>query len=198
MNNTRFLIIMRHAEAKDGLPHEDKARLLTRYGHSQAQSCGRELRAAGYIPEVIIRSDAKRIEQTSEELQTQWGAPPQVIVDSRLYTPLQGLTDDNLLHFYSRVADQADNAATTLMILGHNPTIAHVAGLLSRGMPDQLATGYPSATACVFSSSAQTWYEVSPANSRLDLIVHGGEKVFGPRHLHRVNRPEGHPSPEAK
>ena len=192
---TRTLILMRHAEAHDGLPADDKARLLTRNGHSQAQTCGRELRATGHVPEIVIHSTAKRIIQTRDELMTQWFEPPRLIEDARLYTPPQGLTDDNLLHFFSRIMDQADDTATKLMVLGHTPELADVVRILNRSVPTPLSSGYPSATACVFSSSAATWYEVGPANSQLEMIVLKGEKALGPRHLQGLTHLAGHPSP---
>lgn len=196
----RVLIVMRHAEAAPApIGGDDKLRHLTSLGKSQAQTCGMLLRDQGYTPDIVLHSTARRIHETRDAMLKPWAMkPPQLIEDARLYSPWQGLNTENLLHFYNRMMDQADDGARALMVLGHNPTIAQFAEGLNRGLPAQIALNYPSATACVFISSAETWYEVGPDNTRLELIVLGGEKLLKAKDFRPGRPPAEPPAPAVK
>lgn len=194
----RKLIIMRHAEAADpekGV--DDKLRHLTRYGKGQARTCAVSLLANGHAPDLLIHSTATRILETRDAMLDVWPESPRLLDDGRLYNPPYGLEPANLLHFFQRVMDQADEKYRKLLILTHNPAVAQLAEILNQGFPGILRNNYPSATACVFTSDAPRWYDVGPENSRLEMVIISGEKVVAikdPQTASHLPEPRG---PEA-
>ncbi len=173
----RTVIFMRHAEAAHPAPGgSDKSRPLTPLGRKQAASCAGHLFEAGLVPDVILHSPAARILETRDAMLAAWNSRPVLIEDAAIYSIPAAAGDDLVGHFTTLMA-QADDAAATLLVLGHNPHIAHLVTALNYNLPpDALGMNFAPATACAFATSADSWHEVSPANSRLDLIVLAGER----------------------
>ena len=154
---------MRHAEAENAGP-SDRERELTPAGHDAAAAAGRWLAAQGVRPDQALVSAATRAEQTWTELVTAAGWSLEPEVDPGLYAAgpdaaldlVRGLSDD----------------VAALVLVGHNPTIGHLAQLLDDGEADPevadeaLRTGYPPCALSVFGLDV-TWVDLGAGTARL-------------------------------
>lgn len=196
----RTLICMRHAEAPQNTSG-DFDRTLNRAGRAQAQSAARIILQQSVLPDVVLHSHAPRIMQTLDEMELVWsvtGKSPQRIKDERLYNTPYGLTPDNIFSLYQRMLDFADDAHQTLLVLGHSPAIHHFVEHSYGGKIAPLGNNFPSATACVFTTDAESWSLIEPENLRLHGVIVNGQdwkKVSQPR---GSGHPEGFPAPTAR
>lgn len=174
----RILLVGRHAEAKDSHSLGDKFRKLSDHGKSQALGNGLMLDQNGYIPDVIIHSDAIRIQETLAGIISIWPDAPKTISDGRIYQVPYGLTDANLVNFFERILAQADDGKACVMVLGHNPDIARYAEILSGGLPKAMKGEYPTATISVFRSSAESWALIAPENCILEGVILNGQRYI--------------------
>ncbi len=109
------LLILRHAKsswASATLP--DWERPLSERGITDAPRVGHWLRERSLIPDVIITSDAVRARTTAEAVARAAGYTPAIVVEPSLYEA----TPDDVIAVLSSLAD---DSATTVMIVGHNP-----------------------------------------------------------------------------
>lgn len=137
------LILARHAKSDWSHSVSDHERPLNNRGFRQAPLLGEHLNQSGYVPTMIIASDARRTEETALLLQSTW-TDTKLIFDHRLY--LGSLADiTNALNQFAREED-------TVCIVGHNPGFSVAAALLGR-------TSIELKTACaaVLTSAASTW-----------------------------------------
>ena len=142
---------MRHATAEQTGP-SDTARELTSRGRAEAEQAGRWLAEQGFAPDHALVSGAVRTRQTWAVMAAaaQWSLEP--AYDDALYAagPEAALDLVRAVPAESR----------SLMVLGHNPTVAYLAQVLSDGTADpgltqEMARGYPPATATVFAVSEE-------------------------------------------
>jgi len=110
------LILWRHAEAEDVAP-TDLARQLTSRGRKQAQAVAKWLRGRLDADAVILASPAARTIQTVESLTDQY----RVV---RELAPGASATD------VLSVVGWPAGIAPTVVIVGHQPTLGHVAARL--------------------------------------------------------------------
>jgi phosphohistidine phosphatase len=136
---------MRHTKAEPFAESDDQ-RHLTDRGRRDAAEAGRHLAGTGVVPDRVLVSSAVRARETwqavAEGLAEAGGAEraAEPVFDERLFT---GGPDD-VVECLQVVAD----GASTVLVVGHNPTIAHVVHLLddSTGDPDAVNAvlrGYP-------------------------------------------------------
>ncbi|RKS06411.1 phosphohistidine phosphatase [Nocardiopsis sp. Huas11] len=133
----RTLLLMRHAKADVGHGEEDFDRPLNDRGHLQAASVGRLLAEGGYVPDHVICSGARRTRQTLRGVlhELHLETAPEVDYTDEAYSA----GPDDLLGMINRV----DPEAGTVLVVGHNPTIAQLAaGFLG----DDTLTRYAPAT----------------------------------------------------
>lgn len=116
---SRTLLLMRHAKAEDGFGAMDFDRALDDKGRDQAERVGRLLQEKGYAPDHVICSAAARTRQTLDGVLGAMDLSPEVDHTEAAY--LAG--PDSLLELITYV----DPAVNTLLVVGHNPTIAQVA-----------------------------------------------------------------------
>lgn len=161
-NDTRRLVVMRHAKAEQ-LGPSDLERQLTRRGHDEAAEAGRWLAARGFVPDHALVSSAVRTRETWAEVSGAAGWSLEPDFQSALYAagPESAL---DLLRLLPRTA-------TSVLVLGHNPTVAYLAQLLSDGQGDQdahrqMATGFPPAAVAVFEHTGE-WAGLDIAAARL-------------------------------
>lgn len=121
MNDSRTLLLMRHAMAESGYGGEDFDRGLTDRGRAQAEAVGRLLSARGYAPDYVICSAARRARQTLDGVLAtmETASPPEVDYSEAAYSA--GV--DALLE----LVNYADADAGTVLVVAHNPTVAQVA-----------------------------------------------------------------------
>jgi phosphohistidine phosphatase len=113
------LILWRHAEAED-IASSDLARQLTGRGRKQAQASAKWLRARLPDDAVILASPATRTVQTAESLTDQ-------------YRVIREIAPDASADAVLAAAGWPDGIAPTVVIVGHQPTLGHVAARLLAG-----------------------------------------------------------------
>lgn len=115
------LILWRHAEAEDAEP--DLERRLTARGRKQATRMAAWLNAQ--LPErfVVIASPAQRTRQTADALECEYR------VDRRL------APDTDVAHYLAAIEwpEGPKDAAGTVVVVGHQPTLGRLASLLLSG-----------------------------------------------------------------
>ena len=115
----RTLLLLRHAKAESGYGVIDYDRALTDRGHDQARAAGRLLAEAGHMPDHVICSAARRTRQTLQGVLEVLGAAPEIDYSESAYTAgVDALTE---------MIAYVDPDVRTLLVVGHNPTIAQLA-----------------------------------------------------------------------
>lgn len=151
---SRTLLLMRHAQAEDGHGRTDHERALTDLGREQARRAGVLLAELGHAPDHVICSTARRTRQTLDgvlgAMDPTGGRGTAVDYSEDAY--LAGV--DQLLE----LINQADADAATLLVVGHNPTIAQVAA--SFVGPEALTAYSPGTVAAV--SLEVEWLYAAP------------------------------------
>ncbi|MDQ7979797.1 histidine phosphatase family protein [Paraburkholderia sp. SARCC-3016] len=110
------LILWRHAEAEDTAAN-DLARQLTSRGRKQAQAGAKWLRSRIDNDAVILVSPATRTIQTVEALTDQYRVVREIAPDASASDVLGA-------------AGWPDGVAPTIVVVGHQPTLGHVAARL--------------------------------------------------------------------
>ncbi|WJF89434.1 histidine phosphatase family protein [Paraburkholderia bonniea] len=114
------LILWRHAEAED-YAASDLARPLTPRGQQQAQAVAQWLQARLDPDAVVLASPALRTRQTAQALSEHYRVVPLLAPDASVAEVLSA-------------AGWADGSvANTVVIVGHQPTLGHVAAHLLAG-----------------------------------------------------------------
>jgi phosphohistidine phosphatase len=152
-DNTRRLVIVRHAKSAwpDGVP--DEQRPLNARGRRDAPAAGRWLRDhVGHI-DVVVCSPAVRTQQTWNLLAAKLDQVPAPILDERVYAA----TANTLLTVVREIPDNVRSA----ILVGHNPGVADVVTLLTGESP-RMRT---SAIAVLRLSSS--WTGAIPGGARL-------------------------------
>lgn len=145
---TRTLVLVRHAKAEASAPTDFERRLTDR-GHADAAEVGDWLAEQGVEPDDALVSAAARTTETWEDIALAAGWE----LDLAAY-------DDGLFAAGTDTAldliRETESGITTLVVIGHNPTIGNLAQLLDDGAGDEdagnaMAMGFPTAGVAVFS-----------------------------------------------
>jgi phosphohistidine phosphatase len=157
----RLLVLLRHAKS-DWPDVADHERPLAKRGRRDAPAVGRWLGAAGYVPDVVVCSTARRTRETWELVSAGLaaaapGAAPAVRYEPRVYQA----TVLSLL----MLVREFDPAWRTAMIVGHNPAMAELtAGLAASDAAAPYA--FPTAAVAVLGLPGP-WAEAAPGEARL-------------------------------
>lgn len=165
----RRLVLLRHAKAEpagDTLP--DDLRPLALRGRSQAGLVGKTFAAEGLVPDVALVSSAVRTRQTWELLAAQLG-PHGVAVQVRPELYQAGVAGVlGMLH-------ELDPAVRTVLVVGHEPTMAATAAhLAGPGSDDaalaQVRVGVPTAAWSVLEADL-AWADWARRAARLVAVA---------------------------
>jgi phosphohistidine phosphatase len=157
----RLLVLLRHAKS-DWPDVADHERPLAKRGRRDAPAVGRWLGAAGYVPDVVVCSTARRTRETWELVSAALaaaapGAAPVVRYEPRVYQA----TVLSLL----MLVREFDPAWRTAMIVGHNPAMAELTvGLAASDAGAPYA--FPTAAVAVLGLPG-TWADAAPGEARL-------------------------------
>jgi phosphohistidine phosphatase len=157
----RLLLLLRHAKS-DWPDVADHERPLAKRGRRDAPAVGRWLGAAGYVPDVVVCSTARRTRETWELVSAGLaaaapGAAPVVRYEPRVYQA----TVLSLL----MLVREFDPAWRTAMIVGHNPAMAELTvGLAASDAGAPYA--FPTAAVAVLGLPGP-WAEAAPGEARL-------------------------------
>lgn len=164
--SARRLVLLRHA--KSAWPEEapDHERPLAPRGRRDAPAVGRWLGQAGYVPDLVICSTARRARETWQLAATGMGAAPPTRFDQRVY----GASAAQLLELIRETPAEV----ATLLVVGHEPTMREATLLLTEDQPDGTAPGlldrvrlkYPTAAVAVLAFTG-AWPLLAPAQARL-------------------------------
>jgi phosphohistidine phosphatase len=161
-SRTRQIVVMRHSKAEQSGP-TDFERTLTDRGRRDAAAAGRWLAGRGLVADHALVSAAVRAVQTWESLAqgAEWDVEPDL--DRGFYAA----SPETALDLMRTTPEEA----RTLVVVGHNPTVATLAHLLDDGEGDpgaagEMAGGYPTSALVVMSYDG-TWADLAEGAASL-------------------------------
>ncbi|WP_413756187.1 SixA phosphatase family protein [Streptomyces sp. MMBL 11-3] len=172
----RRLAVLRHAKSAwpDGVP--DHERPLAPRGRRDAPAAGRALADADCLPDLALCSTAVRARRTWELAAAEWGTPPPVRHDARLYAA----DVPELLEAVRGVPAEVG----TLLLVGHNPGLEElVLTLAGDGLGDALdavRVKFPTSAIAILAWHGADWTALGPRTALLtDMMVPRGKKPGG-------------------
>ena len=165
----RQLLLLRHAKSSWDDPQlSDHARPINMRGRQAAAAMAAEIKRLGLLPEIVLVSSARRTLQTLAALDP-WPTPPRIEPMDALYLASKG----DLLDVLRRAAP----AASSLLLVGHNPGLHELALMLAGAhssaadqQASRLAAGYPSGALAEF-SVVTPWSELGETGTRLTRFL---------------------------
>lgn len=181
------LVLLRHAKsAWPDVP--DHERPLAGRGRRDAPAMGHWLRIAGYQPDLVLCSTARRARQTWELAQSALGTDPPAVFDRRLYQASVAEILDLIRH--------AEPSVRTLLVVGHDSGIPELALALAAAAPavldagdrpaapgvvlDRMRAKFPTGAVAVFKSPG-AWGRLSPGRTRMACFVTPRDLADQPR-----------------
>jgi phosphohistidine phosphatase len=161
----RRLVLVRHAEA--GAAVVDRDRPLTERGMRQAEAAGAWLARKGVVPDRVLVSPARRTLQTWDRVRVALPTAPERVVDERIY--------DNTVEGLFELVRETDEVQG-LVLVGHNPAVAQLVGVLDDGAGSEPARGrrvggFPPASIALFDVGTP-FSVLGPGSATLvDLVV---------------------------
>ncbi|MBM7069963.1 histidine phosphatase family protein [Actibacterium sp. 188UL27-1] len=156
---TKQLILMRHAKSSwSDVQLDDHDRPLNGRGEGNAEALGRWMASRQLRPDVILCSTARRTQETADHLN--------LSVAPTLKRSLYHATEDNMLDLIGR------QSAASVMLIGHNPGIGALAGLLAKpGDPHPRFHDYPTGATTVFTLEIESWDQIGPGSGNVISFV---------------------------
>jgi len=164
----KILYLLRHAKAESGgVGMNDEDRALSERGRRASASIGNYMKKKDYIPQLALCSSSVRTRQTLEEVARAAGT----VWPARFEKSLYLATAEEML----RVIAQADDACASLLVVGHNPGMHHLALLLADPEPEDLHHAlelkYPTGTLTALKISGAHWSDIAPGAGQLTDFV---------------------------
>lgn len=156
---TKRLIVLRHAQAEPLTDGSDHERSLTPEGRDQARAAGAALASDGVVPDHVACSTALRARQTFELAAQALPHSPSADYERDLY----GADVSTALELTTRT----DPAVETLLVVGHNPTMAQ---LVAAFMPDEPLDSFPTAGLAVIDLEVE-WLYAAPGTGAVRLLT---------------------------
>ena len=155
------LLIARHAKSSwDDFTIEDHERPILEKGRQKSEKVAAALKQKIILPDLIISSTAKRAKETAIILATGLGYPiDNIRYEKRIY---HADADDIFNELFG-----LDDSITSVMVVGHNPTLTDLVNHFSKTMIDNLPT---SAVASVTFKTAQ-WEKTGSSKFKLKFIM---------------------------
>lgn len=159
----RRLVVLRHARAEPAAV-TDAERALTSQGRADARAAGAWLAGRTSEPDVALVSAATRARETWEALAEGAGWSTPATHDDGLYAA----GPDTALDLVRTV----DDAAAVVVLVGHNPTMGHLAQLLGDGegepsAEEAMAGGFPTCAAALLAHDGP-WAALAPGAARVE------------------------------
>ena len=148
------LLLLRHAKSsRDNARLQDFDRPLAKRGREAAPEIGRHMRKAGWLPDLVLCSNAKRTQETAGLVLAELGGHIKIHFLDTLYlaAPEQMLKEIHAV----------DSKVGTLLVVAHNPGTAllanHLAASGDKRALQHLREKYPTAALAVFEIDADSW-----------------------------------------
>lgn len=123
------LLLLRHAAASADSPdHGDAGRPLSPRGEEEARAAGAWLRDHAVRPDRVLCSPARRTRMTAGIVLRELGLPVELVPEDAIYEAVPG----TLVDLIDRHAD-----AGTVLVIGHNPGMEELVGLLTSGVSSE-------------------------------------------------------------
>lgn len=170
----RRLVVLRHAKSARPEGVEDHRRPLAPRGTRDAPAAGRALAEADCLPDLALCSPAVRARRTWQLASAEWGTPPPVRYDPRLYAA----DVPDLLEVVREVPPEVE----TLLLVGHNPGLEDlVLDLAGDGLDDTLdrvRTKFPTSAIAVLAWRGTGWPALGPGAALLTafMVPRGGKR----------------------
>lgn len=164
----KTLYLLRHAKAEPGgFTLNDEDRPLSARGREACATIGQYIKKHRYTPEIVLCSNSIRTRETLERVQDSFATPPQVKLEKKLYLATPG-------EMLAQIHGVADECASVLLI-GHNPGMHHLAALLSSSESTPLRTEleikYPTGALAVITFKTLQWRSIAPDSGKLADFV---------------------------
>lgn len=153
----RQLIVMRHAKTEQSAS-SDRARRLTARGRSDALAAGRWLPANGCVPALVLVSPAARAAETASLVSGELAPQP----DVRRVDDLYGASAADVVE----IVAATESAIRSVLVVGHNPTMAELAYGLQRDPADPWAPHLPTAGLVVLEVSGE-WADLAMGSAEV-------------------------------
>eukprot|EP00884_Botryococcus_braunii_P022695 jgi/Botrbrau1/9109/Bobra.0305s0014.1 len=163
----RRLIMMRHAESEERpIDARDHDRPITDLGKRTAQEIAKELQDKGWLPELIVCSNATRTRQTLSAMCEVVSALKTARTQFRgsLYS-VAALDGHTRHHLQELISEAASDAVQTIMALGHNKGWEEAASAMS-GTEVRLETS----NAALLEVNSQSWDDALSEETRWQLV----------------------------
>jgi phosphohistidine phosphatase len=156
----RRLAVMRHAKA-EGYDKPDIDRELAPRGVRDAEAAGQWFAELGLEPDSALVSAAARTAETWELVASAAGWT----LEPELSESMYGAGPESALD----LVRETDDSVRTLVVVGHNPTMAFLAQILDDGQTDlsnEMAVGFPTSAVAVFELDG-SWHDLEEGTGRL-------------------------------
>jgi phosphohistidine phosphatase len=151
------VIIVRHAKTIHHGYDQDYDRTLTDRGEENADRISSEMVKVGIIPDLMISSPAVRTTQTTKIYARNFGYPTgNVRYEKKLYTGMQS-------GFFSQMLQELDNKHTTVMVVGHNPTVYYFLDYL---LPD-FSLDVPTCSTVAIDFDIDNWEDLKERSGKM-------------------------------
>jgi phosphohistidine phosphatase len=163
--NTRQLILMRHAKSDWG-DHSlsDHERPLNGRGRRDSPRMAQWLSEIDMVPDVVLSSSSVRTRETVALMVEQWSVEPVLSFSDNLY---HSSAESILAVIRSDACD-----ARRLMVVAHNPGMAHLVSSLSNRLIEM-----PTAAIAIFQLQLTDWTHLGPGTP-IELIQHMRPKAL--------------------
>jgi phosphohistidine phosphatase len=153
---------MRHGKAEQ-TGRTDFERELAERGRMDSADTGSWLAELGFVPDLALVSAARRTIGTWEGVAAGGGFE----IEAHLSHALYGAGPETCLD----LVRESPSELTSLIVVGHNPTMAYLASLLDDGEGDSavsaaMLSGYPTSAVALFEYDGE-WADLSEAGARL-------------------------------
>jgi phosphohistidine phosphatase len=164
----RTLMLMRHAKSSWDRPDlDDLDRPLARRGQETAPLIARYIKQSRWQPDLVLCSPATRVRETWQLMMPVLGRT----VECKTLRTIYPGAPSRLLETLRRAADDL----ATLMLIGHNPGLGHLAVGLCGGGPRKglqcMRAKFPTAALAVIEFDIDRWNELAPGTGRLRAFV---------------------------
>ncbi len=148
---TLRLILIRHAKSSWSDPFaDDHARVLNARGRASAEAIGAWMAAEGYLPDVVLCSDAIRTQETAALILPSLDPQPKLDLTGTIYHA----SPDTILDLLHR------QTAQNVAVIGHNPGIGMLANILVRVPPKHHRfSDYPTCATTVIDFDGESWMQ---------------------------------------
>ncbi len=161
------LLLLRHAEAVAHAANGDMERRLTAAGRAGAARIGAYLRKTGLAPDLVFISPARRARETLEIAEIEMAQNLSNAIEPSLYSAS--------LNALQNILARTPAAIKTLLIVGHNPSLAELANALAAdgdgaGLA-RMRAQFPAPCLAVIDFPTDDWSEARPGSGALDRFV---------------------------